>query len=83
MWEDKRQVIVEWMDACCDSSWQTADSIVTPSPCVTMGWLWHEDDAFIMVAATATSSGDFNQTMCIPRGMITKIVDLITTKEVA
>jgi len=70
---DKPLVIVEWTDAGCDSSWQTPGTILTPSKCHTAGWLLHQDDDMLMVAATFTENGDFNQTMSIPRGMVVKV----------
>lgn len=73
---EKRLVLVEWTDAGCDASWQTKDSILTPATVHTAGWLYHEEEAFIMVTGTITESGDFNQTMSIPRGMVVSIKDL-------
>lgn len=75
--EDRRLVMVEWTDAGCDASWQTHGSLLTPSKCMTVGWLMHEDTEFLLVAATVSiASGDFNQSMSIPTGMVVSIKDI-------
>lgn len=67
---DKRHVVVTWLDASCDSSWQDPGTILTPTKCFTTGWLLHEDEGALMIAATMSEDGGFNQTMTIPRGMV-------------
>lgn len=76
MVSEKKLVLVEWTDAGCDSSWQTQGSILTPLTVHTAGFLQHEEDTFLMIAGTITETGDFNQTMTIPRGMVVSIKDL-------
>lgn len=72
---NKRLVIVEWLDAACDSSWQTEPTQFVPAKVTTVGWLWQEDDEIVVVVATVGDDGSFNQTMAIPRGMVTSIRD--------
>jgi hypothetical protein len=75
---DKRLVAVEWLDAACDGGWQDEGHIPTVVQCSTVGWLWHEDEKYIAIVCTVSEDGGINQTMAIPRGMITKIVDMTT-----
>lgn len=76
MTNDKKLVLVEWTDAGCDATWQVKDSILTPTIVHTVGFLYHEEDTFLMITGTITETGDFNQTMTIPRGMVVSIKDL-------
>ena len=76
MTTDKRLVIVTWIDAGCDASWQNEGTVLTCPTVYTAGWLLHQDSETIMIGATVCTNGDFNQTMTIPAGMIREIVDL-------
>jgi hypothetical protein len=73
---EKRHVIVEWLDANCDSSWQPPDHIIEPAKCFTCGWVQHENKIFIQIAGTVAEDGNYNQSMTIPRGMVVSIKDL-------
>ena len=73
---DKRLVIVEWIDAGCDSSWQNEGTVLTCPKVWTSGWLLHQDEETVMIGATVCANGDFNQTMTIPSGMVKQILDL-------
>jgi hypothetical protein len=77
MSEVKRLVLVEWMDACCNSGWQDDGTVIAPVKCFTAGWLWHEDELSVMIVGTMQDDcGAFNQTMVIPKGMVLTTKDL-------
>lgn len=75
-WVDRRLVLVEWKDAACDSSWQSPPATFSPAMCWTIGLIIQDDDDVLALAGTITESGDFNQVMIIPRGMITSVEDI-------
>jgi hypothetical protein len=75
-WKDRRLVVVEWRDACCDASWQNHDTTFKAAQCWTVGLLWHEDDDIVTIVGTCTESGDFNQSMTIPKSIVVSIEDV-------
>lgn len=75
-WTDKRLVMVEWKDACCDASWQNHGTVFKPALCWTVGMLWHEDDDIITIVGTVTENGEFNQSMTIPRVNVVSVEDV-------
>lgn len=76
VWQDKRIVMVEWKDAACDSSWQSAGTIFKVVTCWTVGILGHEDEEVITILGTMAETGDFNQSMTIPKVCITSMEDI-------
>jgi hypothetical protein len=75
-WVDRRLILVEWKDAACDSSWQSADTSFKPAMCWTIGLVVQDDEEVLAIAGTITEGGDINQVMIIPRGMVTSIEDI-------
>lgn len=76
--DGKRLVIVEWIDATANSSWQDSGTVISPIKAWTSGFLIHEEDGFVMVSGTVSEDGGFNQTMTIPRGMVASIRDIVS-----
>lgn len=76
--DGKRLVIVEWLDAACNSSWQDAGTVITPVKIWTAGFLLHEDEGHVMVSGSVSEDGGFNQSMTVPRGMVTSIKDVLS-----
>lgn len=70
-------VRVEWADALAEHGWRKVEDISGPSPIVTVGFLAREDDTAVVVCASATEDGEWNNCMVVPRGMITKITELL------
>jgi hypothetical protein len=73
---DKRLVMVEWLDAACNASWQDDGAILPTVKVWTAGFLTHEEEAFVMISGSVSEDGGFNQTMSIPRGMLVSMKDV-------
>jgi hypothetical protein len=76
MWEDKRLVIVEWNDAACEGSWQSHGTIFTPVKVWSIGLVQQDDEDVIALAGTTTETGDINQIIVIPKGMVVSVEDI-------
>ncbi len=68
-------VLVEWDDACNDSAWMPVNSVLKPFPCITVGFLIHDEPSFIQVASTLGlgDTSEVSSRFTIPRGCIRKI----------
>jgi hypothetical protein len=73
---DHRLVIVSWDDANCLGVWADPSQIVEPSKCQTVGWLLRDEEGYVQIVATMAEDGQYNQSMTIPRGMVTSIKDV-------
>ena len=78
-----KDVKIYWTDASHQEEASVAGAFrLRPAKQVTRGALVNEEEAFITVAATSTPDGDademahFRDLVCVPRGMITKVVTL-------
>lgn len=69
-------VEVTWLDANSGNGWEKVGDLPKVSVCTTRGWLVREDLDGIVIAATIGSpNGDqeepeYNQSICIPMGMV-------------
>lgn len=64
-------VWIEWTDAVGGTGW--TQETVSPSENITVGFIVHEDEAYIEVATTLdTKNGYWNSTMSVPKNMIIK-----------
>lgn len=73
---DKRIVLVEWKDAVALAQWSAASCLQEPIHAHTVGWLLHDDDSYVQIAATIAVDGEYNQSMTIPRGMVISMKDV-------
>lgn len=75
-----RLCLIEWDDACShhESGWRDIQEVnaLTPSAGRSVGWIVKESERFIVLAAHFCE-GDADGDICIPRGCITRIVDLV------
>jgi hypothetical protein len=76
IWTDRRMVMIEWKDACCDASWTSPGTKHSPAMCWTIGLIVHEDEEVTSVAGTIADSGDYNQIMNIPTNTIVNIEEI-------
>ena len=74
--EGKRMVVVEWLDAVALAQWCAANNLQEPMNAKTIGWVIHDDETYIQVAATIATDGEYNQSMTIPKGMVASIKDV-------
>lgn len=64
---------VEWVDAVTSLGWEPVSEPLTPRSCLTVGFLIHETDKFIVIAGTWGLEGDHeesNNRTAIPKGWI-------------
>lgn len=71
-----RLVIVEWLDANCIGEWTSPNNWVEPAKCKTIGWVHKDDETYVQIVATLAEDGDYNQSMTIPKGMVTSMKDV-------
>ena len=63
--------LIEWYDAVATSGWlEEVTDYEKTHPIVSLGWVIHEDDNCVILAATV-SGESHNQRMSIPKGFIT------------
>ena len=63
-------VAVEWFDAVANDEWLSLDDAISlePQKITTIGWLIHDDDFKIIVAASKDDdNSQLGNTWCIPK----------------
>jgi hypothetical protein len=73
---DKPLKVVEWLDAVCISCWTAAGSPLEPIKAISVGFVLHEDEAYIQLAGTVATDGEYNQSMTIPKGMVLSVKEI-------
>ena len=82
-----RAILVEWHDAISTSGWEDIGTAEAPHLCRSLGFLVHETETFVVVAATWGQSGNdapqSNNRISIPRGWIVGIHDVTLPRKAA
>jgi hypothetical protein len=76
---DMRIIKVVWLDTCTCDSWSSAEDVkeLECIECQTVGYLFEETDKHIKLVSTNTEVGIHIQAIVIPKGSISKVVNLI------
>ena len=73
-----RRVMVLWDDITGDGTWQSAEKLVTPTRCLSVGWLVKENPGYIVMAGSVSRNDDGTwnvaDTNAIHRGAIVELV---------
>ena len=67
-------VVVTWIDIASRADWMDQEEAegCLPEVCVTVGWIVHEEKDRVILADSATASGDWGGTTVIPKSVIKK-----------
>ncbi len=79
----ERAVWVYWIDATAsDEGWMTGEAACDwakegPVEVRTVGWCIRDDEIALTVASSLASDGGYREILTIPRGCITRVVDIV------
>ena len=69
-----RLAMIEWEDSAGYSGWHQLDPwLDSISKCVTIGLLCKEDERQVVIALSKSNSGNFGDTISIPKSCIKRI----------
>lgn len=76
-----RLVLVEWNDAASlrSSGWKSIDEAndLSPSLVRSVGWLAVDHADYVVIVSHTADSDKCDGEVCIPRGMISRVADLV------
>lgn len=73
---------VHWLDAHTEGGWVHDTSKLTPSPCVSVGFVISENDDYVVLGQShgidcaKRDDPEYCNAICIPRTMVTRIQEL-------
>lgn len=65
-------VKVEWIDACHTAGWHEENEFARPVPITSVGFIIHDEKAYIMLTMTRDENKRWNNSISIPKAVISK-----------